>query len=70
MHHCDQMDRVLADGETGLTYVEKFDEFGLNVEDGGSSYILLVHCPWCGVKLPESKRDAWFDKLEAEGSSE
>ena len=34
-----------------------FDEFGLIIHDGGSSYILVEHCPWCGKTMPTSKRD-------------
>lgn len=50
-----------------VDYVEKFDEYGLIVHDGGSSYVVIDYCPWCGAKLPESKRDEWFDRLEAMG---
>ena len=42
----------------------KFDEYGLIIHDGGSSYIDIKYCPWCGSKLPESKRDLWFETLE------
>ena len=48
-----------------LGYWPKYDEYGLIVHDGGSSLILIGFCPWCGTKLPESKRDRWFDVLEA-----
>ena len=26
----------------------------------------ICYCPWCGVKLPESVRDQYFDILETE----
>ncbi len=58
---------MLSFGEIGLIYVEKFDEIGLKVNDGGSSFVELAYCPWCGAKLPESRRDEWFNKLEAAG---
>jgi hypothetical protein len=35
------------------------------VHDGGASYVLITHCPWCGATLPEGKRDRWFDETEA-----
>ena len=41
-------------------YYEIFDEYGLIVHDGGQSYITINFCPWCGEKLPETKRDDWF----------
>ncbi len=50
-----------------VIYIEVFDEYGLIVHDGGPSYVLIVHCPWCGAKLPESQRDRWFDETEAKG---
>jgi hypothetical protein len=28
-------------------------EFGLRVHDGGSSYVTIRHCPWCGADLVE-----------------
>lgn len=50
-----------------VEYHPAFDEYGLLVHDGGSSVILIAYCPWCGSKLPESKRDVWFSELEALG---
>ena len=50
-----------------VIYNEVFDEYGLLIHDGGNSKILIGFCPWCGKKLPESKRDCWFDELEAIG---
>ncbi len=46
-----------------LTYFEKFDEYGIIVHDGGSSFVLIQFCPWCGTQLPDSKRDRWFEEL-------
>ena len=40
-----------------LEYNERFDEYGLIIHDGGSSALLIQFCPWCGTKLPESKRN-------------
>lgn len=53
--------------DTPIVFSRKFDEYGLKVLDGGSSSILITHCPWCGQKLPESKRDQWFDEMEKLG---
>jgi hypothetical protein len=27
-------------------------EFGLPIRDGGSSYLPISHCPWCGSRVP------------------
>jgi hypothetical protein len=50
-----------------VKYSSQFDEYGLIIHDGGSSTLEIYFCPWCGKKLPESKRDRWFDKLEELG---
>ncbi|GAB3968757.1 hypothetical protein GCM10029978_038780 [Actinoallomurus acanthiterrae] len=50
-----------------IVYVAKFREYGLIIHDGGSSYIGIGYCPWCGSRLPESQRDRWFDELERMG---
>jgi hypothetical protein len=50
-----------------IVYNEIFDEIGIAVHDGGPSYVLIQHCPWCGTRLPDSQRDRWFDETEAKG---
>jgi hypothetical protein len=50
-----------------MKYSDRFDEYGLIVHDGGSSVIAIKFCPWCGSELLESKRDRWFEELEALG---
>lgn len=50
-----------------VEYCPKFDEYGLMIHDGGSSKITIQFCPWCGARLPESKRDRWFDELATLG---
>lgn len=50
-----------------LIYVSKFDEYGIIRHNGGRSFCSIQFCPFCGAKLPESKRDEWFEKLEALG---
>lgn len=60
----------LNDGEgAAILYDDKFEEYGIPVVDGPTntdhtSYITLNFCPWCGTKLPESKRDAYFNERE------
>lgn len=39
-----------------IYYSHTFDEYGLIIHDGGSSFITIDFCPFCGTKLPESKR--------------
>lgn len=66
-HQCDKHPDEFDCPDHLVSYSERFDEYGLIVHDGGSSCIAIKFCPWCGTKLPESKRDRWFDELEALG---
>ena len=77
-HCCDRMREELNKNcEAGLNpfqcpdslvrYVPKYDEYGLIVHDGGSSMVRISFCPWCGTRLPDSKRDQWFDELQRRG---
>ena len=50
-----------------VRFVPQFREYGLIVHDGGTASVGIAHCPWCGVRLPASQRDRWFDELEARG---
>lgn len=56
-----------ADPDVLVHYDPKFDEYGLVIHDGGSSTVGIEYCPWCGRRLPESRRDAWYDRLLAMG---
>ena len=62
---------LMANGEDDhdkiLKYHDMYDEYGIPIYDGGSSVIQISYCPWCGSKLPESKRDRWFEELRQLG---
>lgn len=64
-HCCEQMRDAIQDDVVPVTFLPKFREYGILVLDGGSSFLELRYCPWCGNKLPSSLRDEWFDYLEA-----
>lgn len=73
-HCCDDMEYYLGFSidpidisDATVIYNEVFDEYGILIHDGGNSKILIEFCPWCGKRLPESKRDRWFEELEALG---
>jgi hypothetical protein len=77
-HCCDTMSEMLAFTcnqhsdpfdcpDCLVRYIPKFDEYSLIIHDGGSSSVSIGFCPWCGARLPDSKRDRWFDELEALG---
>lgn len=54
-----------------IKYSEKFDEYGIPdyiAHNHKNAPIQLIRfCPWCGIQLPDSKRDEWYDKLEEMG---
>ena len=64
---CDDHDDPLDCPDTLIAYWPKFDEYGLVVHDGTRSVVVIEHCPWCGVKLAESKRNRWFEELADRG---
>ena len=64
---CDQHADPFECGDGLIVYHEPFDEYGIVVHDGGASYVVIQHCPWCGTRLPDSRRDSWFDALDAIG---
>lgn len=64
---CDQHKDPFECADAVMIYNEIFDEYGIPVHDGGPSYVVIAHCPWCGTKLPESQREQWFDAVDALG---
>ena len=64
---CDQHKDRFDCPDALISYYAKFDEYGIIVHDGGTSVIGITHCPWCGMKFPESRRDQWFDELKKLG---
>lgn len=50
-----------------IIYVPKYREFGIRVQDGGTSFIVFSYCPFTGEKLSDSLRDDWFDLIEKMG---
>ena len=63
---CHDMETNIKINQT-IIYSEVFDEYGILFKEDGVSYIEIAFCPWCGKKLPLSKRDEWFDRLEKMG---
>ena len=62
-----RLDWSAVKGRVIKHYSEIFDEYGINVLEDNCSSILICFCPWCGKKLPLSKRDKWFKELEEKG---
>jgi hypothetical protein len=64
---CDEHESPFECPDSTVYYDAPFAEYGLIVHDGGGSTQKINFCPWCGSRLPESKRDEWFDVLEELG---
>lgn len=65
-HCCEKMVDMLSFVSLEMTYIPKFREYGINYA-GGDSYQVIDFCPWCGSRLPDSLRNAWFEKLDELG---
>ena len=66
-HQCEQHPDPFDCADALVYYSARLREYGLIVHDGGSSCILIQHCPWCGTRLPESRRDELYpDGLSSE----
>lgn len=59
---CEQHTERDACNHLFIAHSEVFDEYSI-IKSGGA--VTIDYCPWCGVKLPASQRDRWFDELEA-----
>jgi hypothetical protein len=55
-HRCEQHPNVFDCADNLIYHSEQSDKYGIIVHDGGSSFILINYCPWCGTKLPEFTR--------------
>lgn len=67
MHTC-PLSQGLINGEDDIViYIARDRTYGIPIHDGGSSYIRIHFCPWCGEKFPPSLRDTRLDRLEALG---
>ena len=66
MHCCQDMHDALAE-DVAIVYIPKIREYGIRILDGGTSYKIINYCPWCGLRLPESLRDQWFDEIRRLG---
>jgi hypothetical protein len=61
---CDQHPDRAECHDLAIGYNDKFDEYSIIK---GHVSLTIAYCPWCGIKLPPSQRDRWFDELAALG---
>lgn len=62
-HHIYQIHEQQWNGDLAdkiVYYSSKYEEYGIPVKTNGSSvansYVQIFYCPWCGAKLPQSRR--------------
>lgn len=67
VEHCCSDMQYMIEEEQSIIFLPEFREYGVPILDGGSSFLQMSFCPWCGKKLPESLRDEFYDILEAKG---
>ena len=53
---CDQHPQQLDCADTLIYHSEELAKYGIIIHDGGSAHSIIHYCPWCGTKLPDSKR--------------
>ena len=53
---CDQHPDRFDCPDCLVGYSPRFREYGLLIHDGGSSWMCIRYCPWCGSLLPEPLR--------------
>jgi RHS repeat-associated protein len=66
MDCCEDMHDAIAQG-VAIVYIPKFREYGIRILDGGTSFKVIIFCPWCGAQLPASLRDLWLSEVERLG---
>lgn len=53
--------------EAVVIYAPELDEYAIPVRTEKGSLIPISHCPWCGIELPQTKREEWLEELAKRG---
>ena len=56
-HCCEDMIYYLKDEDYIVEYRPNYNEYVIPVHNDLDSGIIIIYCPWCGIKLPRSNRD-------------
>lgn len=51
-YRCEQHPEPATCPDNIVFYSDANGSYGIRIHDGGSSYIEIKHCPWCGARLP------------------
>ena len=63
-HCCSNMNLHIHEKERIILYRDQTREYAIRA--CGHIIQPLTFCPWCGIKLPHSLRDAFFETLQKE----
>ena len=56
---CERMELNVREFRS-VQYDVRFDEYAIALPEDGS-LMCFDFCPWCGRKLPENRREEWFE---------
>ena len=51
MEHCCENMKMMVEEENSIVFIQKTREYGVPIQDGGSSFLVMSFCPWCGKKI-------------------
>ncbi len=63
MYCCLEMMDALHDKNIAIIYYARYREYGFAYYQDGPVAV-FVYCPWCGMELPDSLRDDFFQLIE------
>lgn len=63
-HKCDIHENIFDCADNLFIYNHIMNEYGIIIHDGGSSYIEIKYCPFCGKFLGNSKREEFFELID------
>ena len=53
-----------------LEWIAMWNEYRIPISRTGYQVTRILHCPWCGSKLPASVKEEWYQTLYALGYSD
>jgi hypothetical protein len=52
---CEQHEDRFECADCLMHYAESTGEYGIIIHDGGSSFVTIQYCPWCGQQLSDAE---------------
>jgi hypothetical protein len=63
---CNSMRRHVLDPVSPMSYTGRLRQFFIAPNET-APITLFAFCPWCGIRLPASLNEEWFDAVEKFG---